>query len=1131
MEHAAGNASGQAGDARPAGREPAGADWRAAECRNQTIWYVALEAVRRAKFVPQGPPRPFGLDDPRCLDEEIDKCVKVLHDTRWATLAFEPRTPAEVLADFRAVIGTVAAIVADPGRQRGIAAASGWRASECVRWWTEAAELLRACRAAIPRIQQHEALAAAKSGREGGFAKLRGKASAPRIDTTPSWRLQALFAAVRDRLGDQDPVLWIADQEGPLQFGAESLDEPGVQEAGVDPPGETTTRRDCLEWLVAACAALRRVPSEGGGRQNCSPKMFQAWRSGLVEKAGRLLGAACREGPDPWRAGDLTPWDVHVVGEMAAEVLARPLLVEDPGGDGRPRLLAKGVVIVPRADKLVDRLRSWCGEGAEGLPDRGTVTAVEMVARHGWGGRFSELLFKQARPRSVTIDALLGFVRLLVAAEAADGGGDSGPASGPLGLPEEFRLVTRLEGLSIQAGGPGIARRIPLRQGPRHEAGAALALRLRGGALLPIGVPSEPAACGDDIFAAIEDLDWRLWAIAAAATSRCLPISDDDRDQLGKLLQRARHDDWEAVKTRLLRSDPNPATLAEAVRHLVHARLRLEATSMADDLSEVLVDDTRRLERALLGRLHDLDPDSLGELHPPRGRDGAIDVFRWRAGAVLGEPRLPTWTMRWQADRAPFGGQLAEEVMNSKTIGATFSASPGATEADVRLLEAPFVSNCPRNPAGTCFEPLARFGLEVVSPAGHVDGMPDMAAALMRLREALGGPDREAFDGLIKAATSSPPDPDAVRWVRLLHGDPRFAFACHPPIAAADGEPGFTVGPPSSGDELAWEDSDTLPEGADVRVIHALARQHGLRVLSRGRPTEGSAEHLAAELEAVCDASLLAMRPAAGRIREAIDRLRTFPAERAGVLPALAESLAAALDELVQLAAPTPAAGADASATDGRLARAFGILARIAALHGHGVTPEAWHPRTGTPAPGPAAAADLAAVFHPTVPSGGLVVERFGIAGEQGREGRCRRSAGPAPAGYEALRGLAGSLPGDEPRCRELLQVLDDLPRHVLDEKARLAIPSIYDSVWKVLVEHPAVAGDQAPWKAAIAELIRKPFDMVMFEPGKLGDYPTSWIVEAGGRAPRGRHIVRVVRPGVRTLEKKLVWPAVVETE
>jgi hypothetical protein len=160
-----------------------------------------------------------------------------------------------------------------------------------------------------------------------------------------------------------------------------------------------------------------------------------------------------------------------------------------------------------------------------------------------------------------------------------------------------------------------------------------------------------------------------------------------------------------------------------------------------------------------------------------------------------------------------------------------------------------------------------------------------------------------------------------------------------------------------------------------------------------------------------------------------------------------------------------------------------------------------------------------------------VIVDQFALSGDDPRQGIFRQSAGPAPVGYESLVELAGAVGGSGTRLQELRERLERFPRRVLEDKTRLAIPSLYDSVWNVLVEHPAAAGDLTHWKAAIAEFIRKPFDMVMFEPSKLGDYPSSWIVGPDGKSPRGRRIARVIRPGVRTLEKKLVWPAVVETE
>ncbi|MFM6174090.1 MAG: hypothetical protein ACKPB4_18520, partial [Sphaerospermopsis kisseleviana] len=177
------------------------------------------------------------------------------------------------------------------------------------------------------------------------------------------------------------------------------------------------------------------------------------------------------------------------------------------------------------------------------------------------------------------------------------------------------------------------------------------------------------------------------------------------------------------------------------------------------------------------------------------------------------------------------------------------------------------------------------------------------------------------------------------------------------------------------------------------------------------------------------------------------------------------------------------------------------------------------------------AVADLHVSFHPTVPSGDVIVDQFEFLGRHARAGACRRSAGHAPAGYDRLRELAAQLPGDHPRSQELRRALDAHPRHVFETKFRLSVQGIYELAWKAILEVPSGHGNLQDWKTALAELIRKPFDMVIFEPSSVGEYPVGWTVGQDGKSPFGRHIARVVRPGVRTLDKKLIWPAIVEME
>ena len=205
-------------------------------------------------------------------------------------------------------------------------------------------------------------------------------------------------------------------------------------------------------------------------------------------------------------------------------------------------------------------------------------------------------------------------------------------------------------------------------------------------------------------------------------------------------------------------------------------------------------------------------------------------------------------------------------------------------------------------------------------------------------------------------------------------------------------------------------------------------------------------------------------------------------------------------------------------------------MAKWTASLGNRLVPPAWHPLNG------AAAADLpdcdAVRFHPTVPQGNVVVERFGLDGEHATAWRGYQSAGPAPAGFAAMAEAAQELPDDPPLALEVKTCLADLPRHYLAGKAPMAGPALFNAVWDLVLGAPAaVPGLAAAWTGAVAEVLKSSCGMIVFEPTGLGEYPSTWLRTSDGKTPRGDWIVRVIRPGVRTVKNTLVWPAVVETE
>jgi hypothetical protein len=943
---------------------------------------------------------------------------------------------------------------------------------------------------------------------------------------------------LKKTVGTHDPSFWCATLDGswkPTKARIEAVIEADsslrnnlrLNERCKDDLG-------CLRTLIFLCSEPHPIKVESGDTNPYSPQAFQQWRHKLKEKAKELLG---KEPKDyELNSKSVSTWvSILDPGSSRTVELAKATGLTASDRD-RPQPLARGVILVPPIKSLMNQMREWCdrtcspNHAADSLVARAIRASNESL----WDTKFKSTLWpeeKQSVPLSNRVSALSDLARLLTAIGLRPP--DSSTDAATLLDYQHVAMLERIE-LKPSAQAP-TTRKIPCRIGEAATSRQPSSLYVNA-IELAVGAPSAPATCEQAIFEAIEKIDWRLWAIDAISTSQLPGFDDESRRLLRDLLSKVEYDSSENLKIELLGSKSDANLMARGVEYAVVARLTLETMPAEDGVVRDVIDDFRDLETALLVKLYEVDEKGLGGLTPPRrSKHEGVDVFRWRAQRVYKESRWRETV--WERDPAPVGTQLGEQ-MQGRVIRLRFSASPHATDDDTRLLSAPYVTISPTDPAENSFAaPLHAFGAEILRPQEQQDGARDISAeigaAMARLRGGFSGQDRGAFDALIKAATASPADPHATRWVELLRNDTRFAFDCHPPIRPRDDGHGYEVCPVSIRDNLVWESSDRIPERNDIRVVHALDRKCSTRVLSRGTPVEGSPEALAARLDMICEGDLARLMPAAGHLRRAIDFVRTFPDERDRMLKRLRDMLCGALDEVATLAMEA----AVSSTLDGPegigqpLSQAFELLAAIGARYGYSVEPEQWNPKTGTPAADRATADTFPAFFHPTIPPGDVIVDQFALSGDDPRQGIFRQSAGPAPVGYESLVELAGAVGGSGTRLQELRERLERFPRRVLEDKTRLAIPSLYDSVWNVLVEHPAAAGDLEPWKKTLAEFIRKPFDMVMFEPSKLGDYPSSWIVGPDGKSPRGRRIARVIRPGVRTLEKKLVWPAVVETE
>lgn len=209
----------------------------------------------------------------------------------------------------------------------------------------------------------------------------------------------------------------------------------------------------------------------------------------------------------------------------------------------------------------------------------------------------------------------------------------------------------------------------------------------------------------------------------------------------------------------------------------------------------------------------------------------------------------------------------------------------------------------------------------------------------------------------------------------------------------------------------------------------------------------------------------------------------------------------------------------------------FDLLARWSALHGWRLLPSRWCPGTG----GEAAELEVErAAFHPRIPGGGMIVERFGAAAADGTSVASPLvaiSAGPAPAGFEQLDRCVRSIadPGDG--VRRLRDYLEGLPKRVLANQDRSTIwAGLFDVAWKARLDAPE-RGELTSVVKAVHDLLARSFDMVIFEPERAEQYRESWLKTEDGSPPQGTRVSRVVRPGVRTRGDVLVWPAIVEME
>ena len=1124
--------------------------WFIQSYHNLDFLNVILQATQQAFNITFPPAKPRESSPPCDWSTEITQLENVLRDSP-SDNNVDPRKPFGFRTDIKDALEEVYRRIREelPVDER-----ASYTLSELIKQWINAGARLRRCTQALQEHAKAEIAAAKKANLFYRSVKfLTGSTSTTPPSASGLNRFESLIQLVEKKLGPKDPSIWFADLTGPWCPTVAALDSLTKDDAKFFQSKVSSLQQEDFLWgLIRVCGApLGPLQLNADTKDPRGPDAFKKWREKLERSAKNLLATPPVIEEKPSSDTALIYWKKEVSQKATStEVLAKPLV-----GTHRSRDFVQGVIKVPSVQALVKRMR-----GGSSLFAKAVLAVDDSIESPP---TFRPMLTK---PPQLTkrIDALKEIARLLSAIQMQKSAFQNPPT------PEEqaaldCQTLGWLDGISVEPRGDARPRTIPCSIDERPQPVSRIPLSMliypkQGEPLVvPVGAPAEPATCAQTIFEAIEKLDWDLWGIEAV--KKVFPKRPFPR--LDEILRNVSYNDWEPLKKKLLAATDDARVMAEGVRYAVLARLKLEAMlkgSPTDDGDEngmvkAVIVDTRALQAALLTQLHEIDATVLGGLNPPRTPDGDVDVFLWRAKGFHGDTR---WTeATWEQSEKAFGTQINETTVDGNKIKLTFSASSQASDADLRLLSLPYVTICPTDSSGTEFAgPLSTFGEELLrSLKPHNEGIDISAAiaeALSRLHKEFSDPDSAAFHALVNAAqvnaaTASKPIPHAVVWLKLLKEDPLNRFSCFPPVNpvnALDDAAGFAIGPVSFEDSLLFETRADVPPGETVGVRYALDKKRSKRVLSRLAPVEGSPEYMAARLEDMAAGvketcvGLAPLKPAAKALRHAVDLVRMFPKEREHTSKRLTDTLCKAFDELVKLAALMPTddrqvdkAKLDGTRPDDSLAEVFEILSQIAGHHKINVVPSRWSPASGAPVAEFQSADELTASFHPTIPPGQVIVDTFGLAGEHPREGKFRQSAGPAPAGYERLVDLARAVSGDGPRLQDLRERLKRFPRRVLEDKSRLAIPSLYESVWNVIVDQPDAVGDLESWKAAIAEFIRKPFDMVMVVPSKVGDYPSSWVVGPDGKTPSGKHITRIIRPGVRTLENKLVWPAIVETE
>jgi hypothetical protein len=1049
-------------------------DWRMREYVNQSLLYVAFRA---RDAIIKRPVDEFPIDEPLTLST-VTVTVKNKSQAMCDALKHDPRDVEPV----QKLMNQVRAMARNPQVASKIENAQDWSISTVLTWWIQAGVAIAEWRPSVYR---------------------RGASIAP---DQPEPRL--LDAALNALLLDDDeewPPVWCAEHSRSWKLaGHLAADRPAAWNR---PGSRDDYRRHLLDW----CGNPRRegMPSPeplDEAEAKRWARDYQARYRDFARAAVRLVREGCRFGHIRDAAGPGGPWQTYREPRLPAtmfEALRRPLHLRNDQ-DAPP--IAAGWLVVPSPAALLADVRNTT------ITNGSSSSTVERaVGRAVAAWPASERAFGSLRSLKSAEGDATGRARRLAALASLLVAVDSSPASDgesresidilPRYPMARLRLALALEGITAvrepHAGG-GSLRLIPANgvpASPGREATARLVLVGRD-ERIEVGVVGEPSRCPESLLAAIEEVDWCHWALQTCGGS--------------KAAAHLTSANWEACKRRLLLAAPDaPATrdeLVQAFEHLHPVRLAIDPLRTERSDAELLGDALAGLERAICGLLVTTDSGVAATLHPPRTSDAYVSLMAWLAAPAADDPRAARWDVAWERSPASFGTVIREEPRTGDQFRVVISAGELATDADLRLFCAPGVIHRPAGPWNRIAGPITA-GLRAAVPE---TAPPDTSAVIGQIKAALAGAQADAFDELVHRAIAG--DARAIGWIRMMQMDPRFDFACHPAIDTH--EHGVSRLDAGIGDgTLEWRDADA-PVDEEMEVWFARDASRARRVLSRGRPNATSAEAIAARLVHAVQTGSDDLLTAARGIQQATDLRRKFGEPAADPIAAVL----AAGDALVKAGEGLGAAASQAIDELAAWCRAIGCK----------LVPERWHPTHGAAADG----LDVTRVdFHPTVPAGNVVVERFGILRADATAAALQAlvSAGPTPKGFIDVVKLAQAIAGDHEEITRFRRCIADFASRTLKGQGSAAAASLFDVTWKAAMAAPDDAALDAAAKA-VHDFLKDSCGMIAFKPESLTQYPEAWLRNRENGPARGLRVDRVVRPGLRKLDNSLIYPAIVET-